>query len=91
MGPSSSLGFNSKNQPIGYTFDASGNMTVEPISPPNNMAYDGDNRMSAFSGNGGAAGYSYDGNGLRVVKSVQSGTTHWLTVTVIVPSLCVIP
>jgi hypothetical protein len=30
---------------------------------------------TAFSGIGGAAGYTYDGNGLRVVKSVSGGTT----------------
>ncbi|HEY0795184.1 MAG TPA: RHS repeat-associated core domain-containing protein [Acidisarcina sp.] len=74
-GPSSNLSFGSNNQPTGYTFDSSGNMTVEPLSPPNNMTYDGENRMTAFSGIGGAASYTYDGNGLRVVKSVQSGTT----------------
>jgi RHS repeat-associated protein len=50
-------------------------MVVEPLSPPNNMTYDGENRMTAFSGNGGAASYTYDGNGLRVVKSLQGGTT----------------
>lgn len=63
------------NQPNGYTFDASGNMTVEPLAPYNSMTYDGENRMTAFSGIGGAAGYTYDGNGLRVVKSVNGGTT----------------
>jgi hypothetical protein len=68
-GPSSNLSFSSNNQPNGYTFDASGNMTVEPLSPPNNMTYDGENRMTTFQGIGGAASYSYDGNGLRVVKS----------------------
>jgi RHS repeat-associated protein len=50
-------------------------MVVEPLSPPNNMTYDGENRMTAFSGNGGAASYTYDGNGLRVVKSLQGGTS----------------
>ena len=39
------------------------------------MTYDGENRMTAFSGGGGAASYTYDGNGLRVIKSVQGGTT----------------
>jgi RHS repeat-associated protein len=74
-GPSSSLSFSAKNQPTGYTYDASGNMTVEPLSPTNNMTYDGENRMTAFSGNGGSASYTYDGNGLRVVKSISGGTT----------------
>jgi len=74
-GPSSSLTFSSNNQPVGYTFDSSGNMTVEPFSPPNNMTYNGENRMTAFSGNGGAASFTYDGNGMRVVKSTSGGTT----------------
>ncbi len=74
-GPSANLSFGAKNQPAGYTFDSSGNMVVEPLSPPNNMTYDGENRMTAFSGSGGAASYTYDGNGLRVVKSLQGGTT----------------
>ena len=74
-GPQSSLSFSTKNQPVGYTFDPSGNMTVEPLSPPNNMTYDGENRMTAFSGIGGGASYSYDGNGMRVVKSGGGTTT----------------
>ena len=75
-GPSVSLAFNSNNQPISpYQFDASGNMTVEPLTPPNNMTYDGENRMTAFSGNGGSGSYTYDGNGLRVVKSANGITT----------------
>lgn len=74
-GPSSSLSFNNNNQPNGYNYDSSGNMTVEPLNPANDMTYDGENRMTAFSGGGGTATYTYDGNGLRVVKSVSGGTT----------------
>jgi RHS repeat-associated protein len=81
-GPSSDLSFGSSgmnssttNQPNGYTFDLSGNMTVEPLPAPNSMTYDGENRMAAFSGSGGTAAYTYDGNGLRIVKSVSAGTT----------------
>jgi len=69
------MSFNSRNEPVGYTFDRSGNLTVEPLSPPNNITCAGENRMTAFSGSGGAASYSYDGNGLRVVKSISGGTT----------------
>jgi YD repeat-containing protein len=58
------------NQPNGYTYDASGNMTVDPVGP-NTMTYDGENRMTAYSC---TAGYAYDGNGLRVAKSVSGGT-----------------
>jgi RHS repeat-associated protein len=80
-GPQGTLSFGNNgmnssttNQPNGYTYDASGNMTVEPLLPSNFMTYDGENRMTAFSGSGGAASYAYDGNGLRVVKSVSGGT-----------------
>jgi RHS repeat-associated protein len=73
-GPSTNMSFNSNNQPIGYAYDPSGNMTVEPLLPSNTMTYDGESRMTAFQGFGGAASYTYDGNGLRVVKSVQGGT-----------------
>jgi len=86
--PSSSLTFTNSgggnsNQPLGYSFDASGNMTVEPLSPPNDMTYDGENRMTGFTGNGGTGAYTYDGNGLRVVKALQGGTT---TVSIFVGS-----
>ncbi|HTU42601.1 MAG TPA: hypothetical protein VMF10_12905, partial [Candidatus Aquilonibacter sp.] len=47
-------------------------MTVEP--PSNDMTWDGENRMTAFQGLGGTASYSYDGNVMRVIKSVQGGT-----------------
>jgi RHS repeat-associated protein len=72
-----SNGMNSSttNQPNGYTYDASGNLTVEPLSPSNNYTYDGENRMVAFSGNNGTASYTYDGNGNRVQKSLSGGTS----------------
>jgi RHS repeat-associated protein len=63
------------NQPNGYTYDASGNLTVEPLSPSNNYTYDGENRMVAFSGTNGAASYTYDGNGNRVQNSLTGGTS----------------
>lgn len=73
--PSSNLSFTANNQPVGYTFDPSGNMTMEPLIPQQNyMTYDGENHMTAVSGNT-AASYGYDGNGLRVVKSLQGGMT----------------
>ena len=39
------------------------------------MTWDGENRMTAFTGGGGAATYTYDGKGMRVVKSITGGTT----------------
>jgi len=75
-GPSSSLSFSSTtNQPSGYTFDLSGNMTVEPVGlTSNNYSYDAEGRLLGVSG-GASATYSYDGNSLRVKKAVSGGTT----------------
>lgn len=80
--PTSSLTFGTNgingsttNEPNGYTYDLSGNITVEPLVPQQDyMTYDGENRMTAVSG-GGASSYTYDGNGMRVVRSVQGGAT----------------
>lgn len=63
------------NRPNGYSYDASGNMIVEPTVPqPTYMTYDGESRMTTLSGSS-AASYTYDGNGMRVVRSVVGGTT----------------
>jgi RHS repeat-associated protein len=59
------------NQPNGYVYDASGNMTVDPLGP-DTLTYDGENRMTGYNG---TASYTYDGNGLRVVKSANGTTT----------------
>jgi RHS repeat-associated protein len=79
-GPSVSLTFgnnglngSTNNRPNGYTFDASGNVTVEPTVPQQTyMTYDGENRLTGLSGGGGGATYTYDGNGLRVFRNVSS-------------------
>ncbi len=63
------------NQPSGYNYDSSGNMTTEPLVPQQSyMTYDGENRMMAVTG-GAAATYAYDGNGTRIVRSVGGGAT----------------
>ena len=67
----SGLNGSTTNQPNGYTYDASGNMTVDAVNS-NTMSYDGENRMTAYNG---SAGYTYDGNGLRVVKSASGTST----------------
>jgi RHS repeat-associated protein len=74
--PSSSLIFDvTKNRPNGYTFDNSGNLTVEAVgSTNNNYSYDAENRMKGVSG-GANATYSYDGSDLRIKKVVTGGTT----------------
>ncbi len=46
-------------------------MTAEPVGP-NSMTYDGENRMTAYNN---IAGYTYDGNGLRVAKSASGTAT----------------
>ncbi len=72
-----SAGMNSSttNRPNGYTYDASGNLTVEPLTPANNYTYDANNRLVSFSGGGGTANYTYDDNGMRVVKTANGTTT----------------
>jgi RHS repeat-associated protein len=78
-GPSVSLTFgnnglngSTNNRPNGYTFDTSGNVTVEPTVPQQTyMTYDAENRMTALSGGEGAE-YVYDGNGLRVFRAAYS-------------------
>jgi RHS repeat-associated protein len=59
----------------GYTYDANGNLTLEPMTPSNNnYTYDGENRLVTFSSGGASTTYTYDGYGRRV-KKVASGTT----------------
>jgi len=74
--PSSSLTFNTAtNQPTGYTFNASGDMTVEPFGASSyQYGYDAEERMTSVSGAAGAA-YTYDGKGVRVQKALTGGTT----------------
>ncbi|HKV28028.1 MAG TPA: hypothetical protein VJN90_07130, partial [Candidatus Acidoferrales bacterium] len=57
-GPSSSLTFNGHNQPSGYSYDGSGNMTFEP-GTLNTYGYDAENRLVTVSG-GASATYTYD-------------------------------
>jgi RHS repeat-associated protein len=74
-GPSNSLTIDpTTNRPVGYTFDVSGNMTVDPTSPPNNYTFDAENRLVSVTGNA-VATYSYDGLNSRMKKAVQGGTT----------------
>jgi len=47
----------------GYSYDANGNLTNDGV---NSLVYDAANRLVSI--NGGAATYSYDGYGLRVLK-----------------------
>jgi RHS repeat-associated protein len=74
--PASALSFNSAtNQPIGYTYDLNGNLTVEPLSPPNSYSYDDENDLLTYSGSNGTATFVYDNHGVRVEESRQTGTS----------------
>lgn len=66
------------NQPNGYTYDANGNMTVEAVTPPNDLGYDSENRMTSFSGGGGSGTYVYDDNGFRVQKTAGGTSTVYI-------------
>ena len=55
-----------------YAYDNAGNLTQWPAALGTSL-YDAENKMISF--NGGAATYSYDGEGRRVRKAVGSTTT----------------
>jgi RHS repeat-associated protein len=65
------------NRISGFTYDASGNLTVQPIPgfPSRNFTYDGNGCETSFSGPSGIATYTCDGNSVRVKKAVSGGTT----------------
>ncbi len=50
-----------------YAYDAAGNMTNDSI---NVLTYDGENRVVTSTQSGATYTYSYDGNGLRVEKTL---------------------
>ncbi len=67
------------NHMTGYTYDANGNLTVEPYTPSNNnYGYDGENRMVSFSSGGTTAAYTYDAKNLRVKKQSSGATTVYI-------------
>ena len=53
-------------------YDANGNMTNDGV---NTLTYDVENHVLTASGSYGSGSYTYDGNGLRVQKSVSGGAT----------------
>ncbi|HEY1525862.1 MAG TPA: RHS repeat-associated core domain-containing protein [Candidatus Angelobacter sp.] len=63
------------NHITGYTYDANGNLTLEPIINFS-YAYDADDRLVNFSGNG-TSSFAYDGNGLRAKKIATDGTVTY--------------
>ena len=72
--PTNSVAVDSYNHitTSGYGYDANGNMTNDGV---NTLTYDVENHVLTASGSLGSGSYTYDGNGLRVQKSVTGGNT----------------
>jgi RHS repeat-associated protein len=58
-----------------YAYDLSGNMTNDGL---NTLVYDAENRVTSSGGTLGSGGYAYDGNSLRVSKTVSGTTTVYI-------------
>ncbi|MGH9958487.1 MAG: hypothetical protein ACREBC_15365, partial [Pyrinomonadaceae bacterium] len=70
--PQSQNAFNaSTNRLVNSAYDTSGNQTQDAAG--RSFGYDAENRQVSF--NGGAASYTYDGDGRRVKKVDSTGTT----------------
>ncbi len=59
----------------GYSYDASGNMTSDGS---NTLTYDAENRVTNSANGGSAGAYAFDGNSLRVTKTVSGATTIYI-------------
>jgi YD repeat-containing protein len=60
-----------------YTYDARGNRTqvTPPVGGATTLSYDQANRLTAY---GSAATYAYNGDGLRMSKTISEATTQFL-------------
>jgi RHS repeat-associated protein len=58
----------------GFGYDTSGNVTGDPTTGANNIAYDSENRQISYTKSGVTTTYSYDGDGRRVKRVDNSGT-----------------
>jgi RHS repeat-associated protein len=71
--------FNQANNRIalsGFGYDgAAGNLTSDPSTGPNAMLYDAENKMIGYTKAGSTTSYVYDGDGHRVKKIDNAGTT----------------
>lgn len=71
--PQFSVNSNNHITAAGYSYDLAGNSTADPLY---SYTYDAENRITSASGmSGGPYCYTYDGNGLRVVKSNGTSCT----------------
>jgi RHS repeat-associated protein len=66
QGESLSISVNGNNQVSGLAYDAAGNVTTDNLG--NAYTYDAENRIRTVAGET----YTYDGNGIRVIKSGSS-------------------
>jgi RHS repeat-associated protein len=59
----------------GYAYDLAGNMTNDGS---NALTYDAENRVTNSANGGSAGAYAFDGNSLRVKKTVSGATTVYI-------------
>ena len=59
----------------GFDYDTSGNLKSDPTTGANSMVYDAENRQTSYTKSGVTTSYSYDGDGHRVKKIDNNGTT----------------
>ena len=59
----------------GYAYDLAGNMTNDGS---NTLTYDGESRVTNSVNGGSAGAYAFDGNSLRVKKTVSGATTVYI-------------
>jgi RHS repeat-associated protein len=59
----------------GYAYDLAGNMTADGS---NTLTYDAENRVTNSVNGGSAGAYAFDGNSLRVKKTVSGATTVYV-------------
>jgi RHS repeat-associated protein len=83
-GYTSSLTLNPANNRItspAFTYDSRGNVIAEPTPLSATFTYDGEQCNTGYTGNGGVAAYTCDGNEVRV-KKVVTGTNAVTTVSI---------
>ena len=77
-GPTDFTAFNQSTNRIavgGFDYDTAGNLKADPTTGANAMLYDAENRQTSYTKAGVTTSYSYDGDGHRVKKIDNDGTT----------------
>jgi RHS repeat-associated protein len=72
--PAFSAAANTKNQLVGYGYDAAGNMTSDGS---HTYQYDGESRLKSLD-SGSSATYAYDTENTRIVKQAGSDTAEYI-------------